>query len=95
MRPVHHQHLLPVDEWHYLQHFQLVADFVDLVGQVRTDFHQQSMNQQHQSEALKQNRQRQLGHQIVHLDEPDQPYRPLIVPLGPLYLLRRRMIWHP
>ena len=89
MRPVHHQRLLPVDEWHYLQHFQLVADFVDLVS---LSYHQRSTYQQHQSQAFEQIQPRQLGHRIVRLDEPDQLHLLQTVPLGPLYLLRRRMI---
>ena len=47
-----------------------------------------------QSEALEQTRQRQLGHRIVHLDEPGQQHPLLTVPLEPLYLPRRRMILH-
>ena len=78
---VHHLHPLLVDDWHYLLLSLSAGGFVVQV---------QSLP----SLAFVQNRLRQLGHQIVHLDEPGQQRMLLTVPLELLYLLRRRMIWH-
>ena len=95
---VHHLHLLLVDDWHYLL-LSLSAD--GFVVQVQNLAVQQLQFVQIRlcglslpSLAFVQNRLRQLGHQIVHLDEPGQQRMLLTVPLELLYLLRRRMIWH-
>jgi hypothetical protein len=47
-----------------------------------------------QSEALEQTQLLLLEHRIMLLDEPGQQHPLLMVPWGPWYLLRRRMISH-
>ena len=95
MRPVHHLHRLPLDEWHYLP-LSLLAD--GFVVQVQNLAVQQLQSVQIRlrlpSLAFVQIRQRQLEHRIVHLDEPGQQHPLLTVPWGPWYLPRRRMISH-
>ena len=100
LRPVfvHHLHRLLVGEWHYLL-LSLWADgFVVLVQTLAVQQLQfvqiRLYGQRLPLLAFVQIRQLQLGHRIVHLDEPGQRHLLLTVPWEPLYLLRRRTILH-
>ena len=88
MRPVHHLHRLLVGEWHYLL-LSLWADgFVVLVQTLAVQQLQfvqiRLYGQRLPLLAFVQIRQLQLGHRIVHLDEPGQRHLLLTVPWHPI-----------